>query len=98
MFGQVQTDDHVGIFPTTWAGNTLNFRDWSQTGAEYVVYDTRKFMVVNANLIPDPSDGNPYHHWEVALRLLEDYIPPPPATSNSTFGVGTFGRAVFKTA
>lgn len=70
MFGQIQTDDHVGIFPTIWAGNTLNFRDWSQTGAEYVLYDTRKFMVVNANLIPDPSDGNPYHHWEVALRLI----------------------------
>lgn len=70
MFGQIQTDDHVGIFTCEWAGHTLNFRDWSQTASEYVVYDNRKFMVVNANLIPDPTDGNPYHHWEVALRLI----------------------------
>lgn len=70
MFGKIQTDDHVGIFPCEWAGVTLNFRDWSQNGAEYVVYDNRRFMVVNANLVPDPSDGNPSHHWECALRLV----------------------------
>jgi hypothetical protein len=98
VFGEIQTDDHVGIFPCDWNGKTLNFFGWSHSGEDFIVYNGRKFMSVNANLIPDPADGNPYHHWEVALRLLEDYIPPPPATSNSTFGVGTFGRAVFKTA
>lgn len=70
IFGEIQSDDHVGVFPCQWKGNTLNFRDWSQSGSEYVIYDERKFTVVNANLIPDPSDGNPYHHWEVALRLI----------------------------
>lgn len=70
LFGEIQTDDHVGIFPCVWAGTTLEFRDWSQTGADYIIYDNRKFLVVNANLIPDPSDGNPYHHWETALRLI----------------------------
>jgi len=70
LFGEVQTDDHVGIFPCQWSSTTLDFRDWSQSGEDYVVYNNRKFLVVNANLIPDPSDGNPNHHWELALRLI----------------------------
>lgn len=70
MFGDIQTDDHVGIFPYEWNGITLEFRDWSQVGEDYLLYDNRKFFVVNANLIPDPSDGNPHHHWECALRLI----------------------------
>lgn len=71
MFGEVEIDDHLGIFPVYWSGNRLEFRDWSQRGNEFVHYHGRKFQVVNANLIPDPSDGNPEHHWEVALRLLD---------------------------
>lgn len=70
MFGEVQADDHLGILPCTWLGNPLDFREWSQSGDEYVVYDGRRFMVVNSNKIPDPDDGNPNHHWEVGLRLI----------------------------
>jgi hypothetical protein len=71
MFGRVEIDDHLGIFPVNYHGSRLEFRDWSQEGNEYVEYHGHRFQVVNANLIPDPSDGNPEHHWEVALRLLE---------------------------
>ncbi len=70
LFGVVQTDDHIGIFPEAWGGTTLNFHNWSQSGEDYVEYNGRKFFAVSAHLIPDPSDGNPRHHWEVGLRLM----------------------------
>jgi hypothetical protein len=70
IFGEIQSDDHVGIFSCDYAGSTLNFRDWSQAGAEWITYNGRNFTVVNANLVPDPETGNPFHHWEVALRLI----------------------------
>lgn len=70
MFGTLEGDDHLGIFPESWQGNSLDFYDWSQSGDEYVRYNNRDFLVVNANLIPDPADGNPRHHWEVGLRLI----------------------------
>jgi hypothetical protein len=72
MFGEVQKDDHLGIFPVQWAGTTLNFDSWSSSGEDWVGYRTKKFIVVNANLIPDPSDGNSHHHWEVGMRLIEE--------------------------
>lgn len=72
MFGDVQADDHLGIFPITWVGVTLDFYGWSRAGEDYINYDDRRFTVVNANKIPDPSDGNPDHHWEVGLRLVSD--------------------------
>lgn len=70
LFGEVQSDDHLGIFPESWGGTPLNFFDWSQTGDNYIEYAGRRFLVVNANLIPDPADGNPRHHWECGLRLI----------------------------
>lgn len=70
MFGEVQSDDHLGIFAESWGGVELNFNNWSQAGEDYIEYAGRRFLVVNANLIPDPADGNPRHHWEVALRLI----------------------------
>jgi hypothetical protein len=70
MFGAVEADDHVGIFPASWGATLLNFWDWSQDGSDYIIYNDRKFLVVNANLIPDPSDGNPRHHWECGLRVI----------------------------
>lgn len=72
MFGQVQADDHLAILPCVWGGKTLEFREWSQSGEDYLEYDGQRFLVVNANKIPDPSDGNPNHHWEVGLRLISD--------------------------
>lgn len=70
MFGEIQKDDHLGIFPESWKGKVLDFFNWSQSGEDYITYYNRKFLVINANLIPDPSDGNPRHHWEVGLRLI----------------------------
>jgi hypothetical protein len=26
--------------------------------------------VINSNVIPDPGDGNPKHHFEIGLRLI----------------------------
>jgi hypothetical protein len=70
LFGEVEADDHLGIFPITWGGTELNFYNWSQTGQDFIEYDDRRFICVNANRIPDPSDGNPKHHWELGLRLI----------------------------
>lgn len=72
MFGTVEADDHLGIFPCEWMKISLNFRGWSRSGEDYIEYDGQRFLVVNANKIPDPSDGNPNHHWEVGLRLISD--------------------------
>jgi hypothetical protein len=75
MFGEIQADDHLGIFPFTWANQQLNFRDWGRAGEDYLIYNGEKFTVVNANLIPDPDDGNPAHHWEIGARLIESTSP-----------------------
>lgn len=74
LFGEVQMDDHLGIFPLSWGGVTLNFHDWSQSGEDYVLYDGRRYVVVSANKIPDPDGGGP-HHWEVGLRLVKTERP-----------------------
>jgi hypothetical protein len=74
MFDHIEADDHLGIFPITWGGTFLNFSDWSQSGDDFIEYDGRRYFVVNANKIPDPGDGNPDHHWEVGLRLIEDSL------------------------
>lgn len=71
MFGEIQSDDHLGIFPCSWLGRDIDFTDWSLSTRDYVLYDGRKFTVVSTNLIPDPADGNPKHHWEVGLRLID---------------------------
>lgn len=68
--GEIQADDHIGIFPIEWAGTALNFRDWDMAGSDYVLVDGRRYVSVNSNKIPDPSDGDVYHHWEVGLRLM----------------------------
>jgi hypothetical protein len=70
LFGEIQTDDQLGIFPVTWMGHSLNFFDWPANTKDYLEYIGRRFTVISANLIPDPADGNPWHHWEVGLRLI----------------------------
>lgn len=70
VFGVIEADDHLGIFPVVWSGTRLDFRDWSQHGDDFVEYDGQRFFVVNANMIPDPGDGNPEHHWEIGLRVI----------------------------
>lgn len=75
LFGEVEMDDHLGIFPLEWGGTTLDFYDWPQGGADFILHDGRRFGVVSANKIPDPADGN-MHHWEVGLRLLTNVRNP----------------------
>lgn len=70
FLGEVQADDHVGIFPIEWSGITLNFRDWDMAGADFIAFDGRRYVAVNSNKIPDPADGDVWHHWEVGLRLM----------------------------
>jgi hypothetical protein len=78
MFGlEVETDDHIAMFPVYWNGVFLNFYNWGRSVEDFVEYNNRRFTVVNANMIPD-LDGNPEHHWEVGLRLVSgaDIMPP----------------------
>jgi len=70
LFGIIEADDHLGIFPVQWGGVTLDFNDWSQSGDDFIEYNGQRFYVINANMIPDPGDGNPEHHWELGLRLI----------------------------
>jgi hypothetical protein len=70
VFGTVEADDHLGIFPISWGGVELKFDLWSQSGDDFIEYDGKRFFVINSNIIPDPGDGNPKHHHEVGLRLI----------------------------
>lgn len=72
LFGEIQTDDHLGIFPCEWDGHTLRFEEWGSSTEDWIIYNGNKYTVVNSNLIPDPDDGNPRHHYEVALRLVSN--------------------------
>lgn len=72
LFGEVQADDHLAILPVEWDGQLLDFYHWGQATEDYIGYNGRKFQVVNANLIPDPADGNPWHHWELGIRRISD--------------------------
>jgi hypothetical protein len=68
--GEIQTDDHIGLLPTEYAGNVLEFSDWGAATEDYLVYNGRKYTVVNANLMPDALTGHVRGHWELALRLI----------------------------
>lgn len=54
---------------------TINFDDWNDSGADYILYDNRRFTVVSVNKIPDPLDGDPDHHYEVGMRLIKPTRP-----------------------
>lgn len=66
---EIRSDDHIGIFPVTWQGHTLDFFDFGDTGDDYILYDDRRFVVIAADKMPD-TDGDPNHHWELGLRLV----------------------------
>lgn len=70
VFGEIRADDHLGIFPVYWNDIYLEFYNWGQSTEDYIRYGDRDFTVVSANMIPDPSDGSPWHHWEVGLRYF----------------------------
>lgn len=71
LLGEVQRDDKIGIFPTEWANNIIDFTGWSDAGEDFIVYDGHRYLAVSADKIPD-IDGDPNHHWEVGLRLIKD--------------------------
>lgn len=70
LFGEVQTDDHVGMFPMVYRNHVLNFDNWSPAGEEYIEYKGMRFLVVGWSIIPDPHDSSKSHHWEVGLRRI----------------------------
>lgn len=72
LFGEIQADDHIGLFPCTWNGNVLNFYEWGESTEDWIEYNARRYTVVNTNLIAAPDTGDPLHHWEVGLRLISD--------------------------
>ena len=71
LFGEVNSDDHLGLFPCRWNAQQLNFYDWGSAAEDWIEYNNRKYTVVSVNLIADPETGDPFHHWEVGLRLIE---------------------------
>lgn len=74
LLGEIQRDDHFGIFPCEWNGTELDFFEFIGIESNYIVYDNRRFFVVGADKIPD-VDGDPNHHWELALRLVKSTRP-----------------------
>lgn len=74
LLGEVQKDDHLGIFPVRWGGVVLDFSTFSDSGDDYIVYDNRRFLVVASDKIPD-VDGDPNHHFELGLRLVKSERP-----------------------
>jgi hypothetical protein len=74
LLGDIQADDHLGIFPYQWGGNTLNFDNWSESGSDYIIYDGHRYTVISFDLIPD-IDGDPHHHFEVGLRRMKNERP-----------------------
>lgn len=73
-FGWIERDDKIGIFPITWAGNTLDFKRWSDGGEDFVEYDDDRYTVVVADKMPNVN-GSPEGHWEVGLRLIKPDRP-----------------------
>jgi hypothetical protein len=74
LLGEVQRDDHFGVFPTTWQGNVLDFSTFSDTGEDYILYDGRRFIVVASDKLKD-TDGVTDFSWEVGLRLAKTERP-----------------------
>lgn len=69
-FGEIQIDDHIGIFPMVWNNVPVDFENWSQAGDEWVGFNDMEFIVVGWTRIPDPANAQNYHHWECALRRI----------------------------
>lgn len=74
-FGEFETDDHIGLFPTSWAGLPLDFENWSDAGDEWVEFNGLRFIVISWIQIPDPHDSSNVHHWEVSLRRINKNQP-----------------------
>lgn len=74
LLGDVERDDHIGIFPTSWQGTAIDFSRWSEAGEDYILYDGRRFIVIAVDKAPD-VDGSPDHHYEVGLRLVKSERP-----------------------
>lgn len=68
MFGEVKTDDYIGLFPPQWGEVTLNFEDWGRAGEDYVEFNGKRFMSVGYQEVPNPWNNQSIHHIEVALR------------------------------
>jgi hypothetical protein len=74
LLGDVESGDRIGIFPCTWQGQVIVLDDFNEAGSDYIMYDDKKYMVVNADKVPD-VDGYASHHWEIGMRLLTNARP-----------------------
>lgn len=80
MFGEVQSDDYLGMFPVIWNGHFLNFYQWGSSTQNFIEFTagiqipTRRWTVVSQNLIMAPDDNRNAHHWEIGLRLIRDSV------------------------
>jgi hypothetical protein len=74
LLGEIRADDRIGIFPTHADSATLNFDDWSDAGEDWIVYDGKRYVVVEAQKLAD-VDGDPDHHWEIGMRLVKSERP-----------------------
>lgn len=70
MFGDVQADDHLGVFPEVWGSTQLDFNNWSPSGEDFIIFDGFYYTVVNGNMLADASGGEVNHHWECGLRRI----------------------------
>jgi hypothetical protein len=71
-FGEIRNDDHIVMFPMqTPSGVELDFTTWTDTGADYILFNDLKLIVIGWSKIPDPHDASKFHHWELLLRRIE---------------------------
>lgn len=73
-FGEVQSDDHIGIFPLEFGNYKLDFTDWSDAGSDWLEFNGMRFIAVTSNQVPAPDNANLNHHWEVALRRINEDV------------------------
>lgn len=72
QFGEMQADDHIGVFPLQYENYQLDFTDWSDAGSDWIEFNGLRFIAVAWNLLPAPDDASVNHHWEVALRRINN--------------------------
>lgn len=69
-FGELEADDHIGIFPLESNGFEVDFSDWSDSGSDWIDFNGMRFVAITWNRVPAPDNSSVNHHWEVALRRI----------------------------
>lgn len=74
-FGEIQADDHIGIFPIMYNNFEIDFSDWSNSGTDWIEFNGMRFIAVAWNQLPAPDNTSVNHHWEIALRRVNEDEP-----------------------